>query len=310
MVRIVVALFVAVAAALPVQAQFIVEQQVVQTTNNVFDLNPQRDALDVTAGRLRIKHAVTDGVDPLDLDGGYPIPLIITDRQDDFRLATVNSVSGAPPNEVWWVIQNLGAGEYDLTATVTFPDDTFQIFHRYVTVTNVPVSDIINVTNTINVGETSVTNIFNEGTFQTTVTNDINVAGVVVTNTTIYEGDFSQTIITNLVDQFVGVNVFTPDLASTNVSGTWTVDLTTNAAVSIYEQTGNITSVVFNVDSTNDVALGQVLLLATTNAITWPTNGLTWAAGSEPTTVSNQYNRIYFEAWRDAVFGVYVGATP
>ena len=170
------ALFVAVAAALTVQAQFIVEQQVVQTTNNVFDLNPARDALDVTAGRLRIKHTVTDGVDPLDLDGGYPIPLTITDRQDDFRLATINSVSGAPPNEVWWVIQNLGAGEYDLSATVTLPDDTFQIFHRYVTATNVPVSDIINVTNTISVGSTSVTNIFNEGafsnTFETVLTNN------------------------------------------------------------------------------------------------------------------------------------------
>lgn len=143
------------------------------------------------------------------------------------------------------------------------------------------------------------------------ISNYVNaVVEPVVTNTTTFTGDFSQTIVTNFIDQFVGVNVFTPDLASTNVSGTWTIDLTTNAAVSIYEQTGNITSVVFNVDSTNDVALGQVLLLATTNAITWPTNGLTWAAGSEPTTVSNQYNRLYFEAWRDAVFGVYVGANP
>jgi len=154
------ALFVAVAAALPVQAQFIVEQQVVQTTNNVFDLNPARDALDVTAGRLRIKHTVTDGVDPLDLDGGYPIPLIITDRQDDFRLATVNSVSGAPPNEVWWVIQNLGAGEYDLSATVTLPDDTFQIFHRYVTATNVPDGDInVSVTGITVEANTVITNI-------------------------------------------------------------------------------------------------------------------------------------------------------
>jgi len=176
MVKAIAAAIVIAAAALTVQAQFIVEQQVVQTTNNVFDLNPARDALDVTAGRLRIKHTVTDGVDPLDLDGGYPIPLTIKDRADDFRLATINSVSGAPPNEVWWVIQNLGAGEYDLTATVTLPDDTFQIFHRYVTATNVPVSDVINVTNTISVGSTSVTNIFNAGafsnTFETVLTNN------------------------------------------------------------------------------------------------------------------------------------------
>ena len=143
------------------------------------------------------------------------------------------------------------------------------------------------------------------------ISNYVNaVVEPVVTNTTLIGGDLYQTFITNFYDQFTGVNVFTPYLADTNVSGTWTIDLTTNAAVAIYEQVGNITSVVFSVDSTNDVALAEILLLATTNSITWPTNGLTWAAGSEPTPTASEYNRIYFEAWRDYVYAVFVGSNP
>lgn len=151
-----------------------------------------------------------------------------------------------------------------------------------------PATNVYNITNVFNAGSTTVNN----------------------TNTFSVQGDLYQTTITNLIDQFVGVNVFTPYLADTNVSGTWTIDLKTNAAVAIFEQVGNITSVVFSVDDTNDVALAEILLLATTNSITWPTNGLTWAAGSAPTPVSNEYNRIYFEAWRDSVFGVYIGSNP
>lgn len=161
---------------------------------------------------------------------------------------------------------------------------------------------IVSVTNII-----GATTVVNSNTFFTSITNDVDVAGVTVTNNIVID---QATYITNLIDQFIGVNVFAPIEVETNATDTWTISLTTNYAVGTYLQTGNITSVVFNVDSTNDVALGQVLLLATTNAITWPTNGLTWAAGSAPTTVSNQYNRLYFEAWRDAVFGVYVGANP
>jgi hypothetical protein len=275
------------------------------TDQSVFDLNPSRDALTGLTGAHRIRADFwldPSFTDPLDVSSLLPLTLVIKSTTDDYQVGAPSSATSADPNTVWWVVPFLDAGEYELTVDPNDDGLPNPIFWRHLSVTNAPAAS----------GDVTIiqTNIFDQGTFQTTVTNNIDVAGVVVTNTTIYEGDFSQTIITNLIDQFVGVNVFTPDLASTNVSGTWTVDLTTNAAVSIYEQTGNITSVVFNVDSTNDVALGQVLLLATTNAITWPTNGLTWADGTAPTTVSNQYNRIYFEAWRDAVFGVYVGANP
>ena len=143
------------------------------------------------------------------------------------------------------------------------------------------------------------------------ISNYVNaVVEPVVTNTTTFTGDFTQTIVTNLYDQFVGVNVFTPYLADTNVSGTWIIDLKTNAAVAIYEQVGSVTQIVFSVDDTNQIALAEILLLATTNSITWPTNGLTWAAGSEPTPTASEYNRIYFEAWRDYVYAVFVGSNP
>jgi hypothetical protein len=161
---------------------------------------------------------------------------------------------------------------------------------------------IVSVTNII--GETTINNT---NIFTTFVSNDVDVAGVTVTNNTIFEGTFTQTIITNLITQFLGVNVFAPTEVSTNVTDTWTIELTTNYAVGTYLQTGNITSVVFSVDSTNDVALGEVLLQATTNTISWPTNGLAWAAGSAPTLTTGQWSILYFRAWRDDVHAVYVG---
>jgi hypothetical protein len=113
------------------------------------------------------------------------------------------------------------------------------------------------------------------------------------------------TYVTNLIDQFVGVNVFTPNETSTNVFNTWTIDLSTNAAVRRYVQVANITGVVFNVDSTNDVAIVEVILKGTTNSITWPTNKLVWAAGVVPTHTTNE-NIFYFRAWREYIQGVYV----
>jgi hypothetical protein len=180
---------------------------------------------------------------------------------------------------------------------------TGAVFNTSVTNSFAPVN---NVTSVVNVGETTVVN---SNTFNTILTNvvDVQVAGVVVTN--IVNVD-NATYVTNLIDQFVGINTITPVVVSTNVLNTWTIDLTTNNPVGIYIQVANITSVVFSVDSTNDVALGEVLLLATTNSITWPTNGLTWAAGAAPDLTASEYNRIYFEAWRNAVFGVYVGSNP
>jgi len=163
-----------------------------------------------------------------------------------------------------------------------------------------------NVTNQIDIqGSTFIsTNIVSVTNF---IDATVNVAGVVVTNNITID---QSTSITNFIDQFVGINVLSPVTVSTQVFNNWEIDLTTNNPVGVYVQVANITSVTFKVDNTNDVALGEVMLLATTNAITWPTNGLTWATGAAPDLTASEYNRIYFEAWRDAVFGVYVGANP
>jgi hypothetical protein len=165
-------------------------------------------------------------------------------------------------------------------------------------------SPVNNITNINNIGETT---IVNSNVFTTILTNNVNVdvAGVVVTNNFSIAGDLSQTFITNFFDQFEGVNVFTPNLTDTNVSGTWTIALDTNAAVRRFIQTGNITSVVFSVDDTNDVALAEIILDGTTNSITWPTNKLVWAAGAAPTHTTNE-NIFYFRAWREYIQGVYV----
>jgi len=155
------------------------------------------------------------------------------------------------------------------------------------------------VTNINNIGETT---IVNSNTFVTVLTNEVNVAGVTVTNNVFID---QATYITNFFDQFTGVNVFTPNLTDTNVSGTWTITLDTNAAVRRFIQTGNITSVVFSVDDTNDVALAEIILDGTTNSITWPTNKLVWAAGAAPEHTTNK-NIFYFRAWREYIQGVYV----
>jgi hypothetical protein len=176
---------------------------------------------------------------------------------------------------------------------------TGAVFNTSVTNSFSPVN---NMTSVVNVGETTV---INSNTFVTVLTNEVNVAGVTVTNNFSVEGDLYQTFVTNLFDQFTGVNVFTPNLTSTNVSGTWTIALDTNAAVRRFIQTGNITSVVFSVDDTNDVALAEIILDGTTNSITWPTNKLVWAAGAAPTHTTNE-NIFYFRAWREYIQGVYV----
>jgi hypothetical protein len=178
---------------------------------------------------------------------------------------------------------------------------TGAVFNTSVTNSFAPVN---NVTSVVNVGETTV---INSNVFTTILTNvvDVQVAGVVVTNNFSIAGDLSQTFVTNFFDQFTGVNVFTPNLTDTNVSGTWTIALDTNAAVRRFIQTGNITSVVFSVDDTNDVALAEIILAGTTNSITWPTNKLVWAAVAAPTHTTNE-NIFYFRAWREYIQGVYV----
>jgi hypothetical protein len=144
-------------------------------------------------------------------------------------------------------------------------------------------------------GNTTVTNLPDDLAY-IDISNNWTAAQSLPANSTVGGGEFG--------------NVITPVTVSTNVSGTWTIELSSDTPVGIYHQIGNITNVLFDVDSTNDMILGQVLLLATTNAITWPTNNLVWASGSGPSVVDGEYNKLYFESWRGKTFGVYMGSVP
>ena len=153
----VVALALLAAAAVAVSAS---SQTIHVTTNNVFDLNPSRDSLTGLAGEQRIRAAFTDGTDPVDVSDGVPIPLVIKSRVDDYRVVVINSATSTPPNVVWWPVPSLNAGEYDLTATVTLPDDAFPVFHRWLTLTNAPEGDInVSVTGITVEANTTITNI-------------------------------------------------------------------------------------------------------------------------------------------------------
>jgi hypothetical protein len=145
------------------------------TTNNVLDLNPERDAISALQGAIRIRHTITDGSEVLDVSAGFPIPLTIASRVDGYTNSIINTVTNDGVGVVWWVIPSLGTGEYELKSTVTLPDDSFPIYDRYLSVTSAPsaAGDIF-ITNNVSVGDTSVTNIFQSGAFNISVTNIYN----------------------------------------------------------------------------------------------------------------------------------------
>ena len=152
--------------------------QVYNTTQNVIDLNPERDAISGAAGPQRIKAAFTDGAASLDVTGGLPIPLTVKSRIDDYEITVTNSFTNTPPNVVWWEIEDLAAGSYELKATYTDSNDSFPVFWRYLSLTNIgstvnvsitgiTVNASVGVTNQI----TSSLNIFYWGTNVASITN-------------------------------------------------------------------------------------------------------------------------------------------
>jgi hypothetical protein len=148
---------------------------VIVVTNNIYDLNPVRDAESVTAGQqTRITLYATDGVDPIDLSGGQN-RLVVYDVRDNWELRSTGPAVTADADEgkLIWRIQALDAGSYKVEGTSEYANtnNNFDIFDIFLTVTNAPAAVPI-----LNVGSTSVTNIFNEGafsnTFQTVLTNN------------------------------------------------------------------------------------------------------------------------------------------
>jgi len=113
-------------------------QTILVTTNNVLDLNPERDAISALEGAIRIRHTITDGSEVLDVSAGFPIPLTIASHVDGYTNSVINTVTNDGVGVVWWVIPFLSAGEYELKSTVTLPGDSFPIYDRYLSVTSAP----------------------------------------------------------------------------------------------------------------------------------------------------------------------------
>ena len=147
-------------------------QTILVTTNNVLDLNPERDAISALEGAIRIRHTITDGSDVLDVSAGFPIPLTIASKVDGYTNSVINTITNDGVGVVWWVIPFLSAGEYELKSTVTLPGDSFEVFDRYLSVTSAPsvaaqVTANVNITNVVS----SALNIYYWGTNVASVTN-------------------------------------------------------------------------------------------------------------------------------------------
>jgi hypothetical protein len=139
-------------------------QTIYVTDSNIFDLVPDRDGLTGLAGsqRIRANFWLNNAYDdPLDVTAALPIQLTVKSTVDDFQITVLNNATSTPPNTVWWTIPALSAGSYRLTANAVFPDDTFPVFDRFLTLTNVPTAAaVVNLSVTNNISaDVNITNV-------------------------------------------------------------------------------------------------------------------------------------------------------
>jgi hypothetical protein len=185
-------------------------QTIYVTDSNIFDLVPDRDVISGLAGsqRIRANFWLNNAYDdPLDVTAALPIQLTVKSNVDDFQITVLNNATSAPPNTVWWTIPALSAGSYRLTANAVFPDDTFEVFSRFLTLTNLSTAPIINITN--EVGSVTVTNNLE---FNTVVTNviDVSVSGVTVTNSFSPINNITNDISVSAPVSLTTTNIFSP----------------------------------------------------------------------------------------------------
>jgi len=143
-------------------ASVVSAQSIYVTSQNIIDLNPERDALSGLAGSQRIRASFNDGVDPIDITAGLPLSLVVRSRVDDFRVTVQNSVTSTPPDTVYWTIPALSAGEYELKADAIIFGETLPVFWRYLTLTNIPTAAaVINIeSNAVQVSaDVNITNV-------------------------------------------------------------------------------------------------------------------------------------------------------
>jgi hypothetical protein len=142
-------------------------QTIYTTDQNIFDLVPDRDSISGLAGsqRIRANFWLNNAYDdPLDVTAALPIRLTVKSNVDDFQITVLNNATSAPPNTVWWTIPALSAGSYRLTANAVFPDDTFPVFDRFLTLTNISSIGLVQpVPTNITINSISVSNTYING---------------------------------------------------------------------------------------------------------------------------------------------------
>lgn len=142
-------------------------------TNNVSDLNPARDEIFALANApVRITTILNNGSEPLDMStASFPITLYVYHRTDNYLSRLVQSIDGTISNNyARWQFTLPYAGNYRMQATVFYPDDSFLIVDRYLSLTSAPsvgvTADVV-ITNVVS----SALNIYYWGTNVASVTN-------------------------------------------------------------------------------------------------------------------------------------------
>lgn len=124
---------------------------VYSTSDNVSDLNPERDALSAPAGTIRLTTLINNGGEVLDLStAALPIPLSVTHRTDGWTSPIAPALETvAAEGKIRWQF-TLQPGEYEVKAIATFSNDEFPVYWRYISVFPAPSAEVsVNVTNQI-----------------------------------------------------------------------------------------------------------------------------------------------------------------
>jgi hypothetical protein len=222
--RFLVSLLLLVAVSAKAQTIFVV-------TNNYNDLNPERDALAMGVGGLRLTAAITDGADPLSFTGMSSAVLRVVSRIDGYTNHSLAAAQTNAPGTLRWIVPTLAAGEYRLQSTVVYPGESFHIFDRWLSVTTAPAANCPDVS----IGATTITNIFNI-TYQ--VSNHIDNITQIVTQQ-----------VTNVISMTHTCAVPSASVSVTNT--TWYFDYcvptgdVTNVLSTIYTNTGCASNVVW-----------------------------------------------------------------
>lgn len=230
--------------AMPVQGQ-----NVVSITNNVMDLNRERDRLWLPAGDTWIRAKITVGpTEAFKTRSTTGWVLRVTRRIDlgTNNLVTPAAIIGDPDGTVRWYIPALQPGQYRLQSTVYAPNDTVQIMDRWLDVTNSPV-EVSVVGGSVGGGGGGGTSVFN-----IVVAPTVSVAGVAFS-----DGAFSNTFITTVeagIDTVVVENVSVDTVNAGDVIASGNVSILGG----LYAAVTNFFAPVINFSITNIINVGSI----------------------------------------------------